>query len=376
MSKRELQRKEVKRIIKEDLNVKAPRTGKRFKENIIKMDVVYRDMPKSYKRDYLGEMIREYYFKYNSRHKDRIPLDITALRGGALDSYATFYNKENINNLGGGALGKNIQNMIKALGYAKFMKTVGDIVSGEKHAPLITEEGVKIAQFMGPGTKLNKRLKRGDEPLTPADRVALIHDIQYGLAKNPDDIRKADELMIKHLNKLSENNQDYAINIMLGKYGIKAKMFLEDFFFKKGKLFSDFTPTSKITKYRLQNKLEELRKQGFVDDGDVKSLKAPDKKIEEDVMNKVKMKLEKEEKEEKEDKKEKFESLVKPEKKKKEPEKKKKEKEEDLIKKELEKEAKKAGKELSDDELKELIKKILNIGDFKGRKGLKVGKRY
>ena len=55
---------------------------------------------------------------------------------------------------------------------------------------------------MGPGTKLKKRLKRGDPGVNRLDKIAKQHDIDYGRAKNLQDKWKADAKMIKAIDKL------------------------------------------------------------------------------------------------------------------------------------------------------------------------------
>ena len=57
-------------------------------------------------------------------------------------------------------------------------------------------------QYMGPGTKLEKRLKRGDPGINRLDRIAKQHDIDYSRAKNLQDKWKADEKMIKAIDTL------------------------------------------------------------------------------------------------------------------------------------------------------------------------------
>ena len=55
---------------------------------------------------------------------------------------------------------------------------------------------------MGPGTKLAKRLKRGDPGINRLDKIAKQHDIDYSKAKNLRDKWKADTRMIKAIDKL------------------------------------------------------------------------------------------------------------------------------------------------------------------------------
>ena len=57
-------------------------------------------------------------------------------------------------------------------------------------------------QYMGPGTKLEKRLKRGDLGKNRLDRIAKQHDIDYSKAKNIRDKWKADEKMVKAIDRL------------------------------------------------------------------------------------------------------------------------------------------------------------------------------
>lgn len=55
-------------------------------------------------------------------------------------------------------------------------------------------------QYMGPGTKLKKRLARGDPGINRLDRLAKQHDIDYSKAKNLQDKWKADAKMIQGIN--------------------------------------------------------------------------------------------------------------------------------------------------------------------------------
>ena len=57
-------------------------------------------------------------------------------------------------------------------------------------------------QYMRPGTKLEKRLKHGDSGINRLDRIAKRHDVAYGKAKTLQGKWKADEEMIKAIDKL------------------------------------------------------------------------------------------------------------------------------------------------------------------------------
>jgi len=60
-------------------------------------------------------------------------------------------------------------------------------------------------QYMGPGTKLAKRLKWGDPGINRLDKIAKQHDIDYSRAKNLQDKWKADTKMIKAITRLPGN---------------------------------------------------------------------------------------------------------------------------------------------------------------------------
>ena len=54
-------------------------------------------------------------------------------------------------------------------------------------------------QYMGLGTHLEKRLKRGDPSINRLDRIAKKHDIDYRDSKSLKDKHKADRLMIQRI---------------------------------------------------------------------------------------------------------------------------------------------------------------------------------
>jgi hypothetical protein len=91
---------------------------------------------------------------------------------------------------------------------------------GEMHATLRDSKGKKrVASYMGPGTQVVKRIKRGDMPVSDIDRVSQSHDIRYSLAKNSADIREADRRMIKR----AKTSSDSFSNRQKGLRGIQAK---------------------------------------------------------------------------------------------------------------------------------------------------------
>ena len=56
-------------------------------------------------------------------------------------------------------------------------------------------------QYMGPGTHLQKRLKRGDPGINRLDQIAKQHDIDYSRAKTLRDKHAADRKMIKAIDR-------------------------------------------------------------------------------------------------------------------------------------------------------------------------------
>ena len=56
--------------------------------------------------------------------------------------------------------------------------------------------------YLGPGTRLKERLKRGDRGVNRLDELAKIHDIDYSKAKNLKDKWKADDKMIRAITNL------------------------------------------------------------------------------------------------------------------------------------------------------------------------------
>ena len=79
-------------------------------------------------------------------------------------------------------------------------------------------------QYMGPGTKLKERLKRGDPGINRLDRIAKQHDIDYSKSKNIQDKWKADAKMIKAIDKLPGKKtwtERIVKRIMQAKKGLK-----------------------------------------------------------------------------------------------------------------------------------------------------------
>lgn len=139
------------------------------------------------------------------------------------------------------------------------------LFEGEKHVPLIVNGRPRVASYVGPATQIIKRLRRGDKPLTETDVVAQLHDINYSLAQNLDDVRSADIRMIEKLKQIEKNKGDSKINILLGKKGIETKVYLENKgLLDKNKFFdNNYGSLSEEDKQLLENKRNELIQKGY-----------------------------------------------------------------------------------------------------------------
>ena len=132
---------------------------------------------------------------------------------------------------------------------------------GEKHAILKLPNGkYGMANYMGPGTQLEKRLKRGDPPRCPADAVSKAHDLRYSITTNSDDIRDADVKMVDKMGKI----KDAPHNIFLGKRLIQAKMAAEDLgIMKKDAFVKKMKKRSREDSEILKTELGKMEMQGY-----------------------------------------------------------------------------------------------------------------
>lgn len=112
---------------------------------------------------------------------------------------------------------------------------------GEKHAILKLPNGkYGVANWLGPGTQVVKRLERKnppgpDAPRTVSDLIAERHDIDYSLAKEEKTkelqlkkVREADKRMVQSLKKIKKAGIDDPKNIFIGMRFIQAKILAED----------------------------------------------------------------------------------------------------------------------------------------------------
>ena len=143
---------------------------------------------------------------------------------------------------------------------------------GEKHAILKLNNGkYGVANYMGPGTQLEKRLIRGDPPRTLSDKVAMGHDSRYAVAKNQEAVAEADRIMIAKLKDMQKKRQDSNFNIQMGMRPIQAKMLAEKTgIIKPGRIatFGDV-----VDRKLVEGTISKLEQEGFGLPGDMLKMK-------------------------------------------------------------------------------------------------------
>jgi len=142
---------------------------------------------------------------------------------------------------------------------------------GEKHVIMELANGkAGVANFMGPGTEVVKRVARGDKGRTPSDNVAMRHDIDYQIAtgmKTKAAQRKAgrdaDNRMISSIKRLEATGGDARKNILMGK-AIIAKTMAEDIgVMSKDKFLGKLEKMSDKDAILLKSKRAELSQMGY-----------------------------------------------------------------------------------------------------------------
>jgi len=175
---------------------------------------------------------------------------------------------EMASDLYGSELGTTVKNIIPSSD-----ETGRPSFPGEKHAILQLPNGkYGVANYMGPGTQLIKRLRRGpDPPRTLSDKTAMRHDIDFALAATlPTEeekikaVRAADRRMVKNLDRIARDKSDAKKNIFLGRQLIKAKMAAEDLgLMKKGSFAGKLKKISDEDKILLKSNQDKLGQEGY-----------------------------------------------------------------------------------------------------------------
>lgn len=138
------------------------------------------------------------------------------------------------------------------------------LFDGEIHAPIYTKDGWKFGSYIGPGTEIMDRIRKGVKPVSKSDKVAQAHDLRYLAAKTPADVRAADLRMIEKLNSLQAEGKEYKFNVLMGKLPIKLKMWAEDEGIIKKGSFADFKGFANADDEAVaRKKLKELDQKGY-----------------------------------------------------------------------------------------------------------------
>jgi hypothetical protein len=174
---------------------------------------------------------------------------------------------------------KFLQNQIQGSGVYDVVKGVADKVlnvdksintlyPGEYHGILKLPDGrYASAEYMGPGTRVDIRVPRGDKGLTPIDTESMAHDIRYNLSSTPEAIRAADNKFNEVIDRLRKEGKEDEFNLKQAEL-IKVKVFLEgnDLIRKVIRKFNtrptDIQNSPELTA-KLEAKLKELEQQGY-----------------------------------------------------------------------------------------------------------------
>ena len=113
-------------------------------------------------------------------------------------------------------------------------KSINQLYDKEYHGVLKLPNGkYAYSQYMGPGTRLDIRVPRGDKGLTPIDEASMGHDIRYRLAmkkQSKEDvkqaIREADNIFNNVIDRLRKEGKEDELNLKQAEL-IKVKVFLE-----------------------------------------------------------------------------------------------------------------------------------------------------
>lgn len=147
-----------------------------------------------------------------------------------------------------------------------------DGYAGELHAVLQLPNGKSgVANYLGPGTQVVKRLRRGDPARSVVDNIAKLHDIQYTLAQGARSVdeqvamlRKADTRMLKNLERAQQEHLDTDRNILLAKRPLQLKVLAEESgVVPKTKFGGPLKQLTKSDEILLRSEQKALAQQGY-----------------------------------------------------------------------------------------------------------------
>eukprot|EP00732_Lithocolla_globosa_P001618 Lithocolla_globosa_v1_NODE_837_length_3207_cov_25.878490.p2 type:complete len:165 gc:universal NODE_837_length_3207_cov_25.878490:1187-693(-) len=139
----------------------------------------------------------------------------------------------------------------------KLVKHEGGSLPGEHHGLIVTKKGVSRANYMGPGTRLDVRIPRGDKGKSPVDKASKAHDLRYSLYGTKGE-QAADRKFNQVVNKIQKEGTDYKANIAQAKL-VKAKSALGI----KASLFTTLGNTPPALKPVYKRELKKLEQQGY-----------------------------------------------------------------------------------------------------------------
>jgi len=138
---------------------------------------------------------------------------------------------------------------------------------GERHMILKNSKGEFVrASAMGPGTRVMERIHDGKfEPVSFMDGVSAVHDIDYFMAKNEDEVRDADIRMMSKGSEASQKGLDDPVNILQGQIGMKSKMLIEDNLGVPTTFFTAYGPMDKTPTQlkEMAERREVLKQKGY-----------------------------------------------------------------------------------------------------------------
>jgi hypothetical protein len=150
----------------------------------------------------------------------------------------------------------------------KVDNSINTLFPGEFHGIIKLPDGrYTSAQYLGPGSRVDLRVPRGDKGLTPIDTESMAHDIRYNLSSTPEAIRAADNKFNEVIDRLRREGKEDEFNLKQAEL-IKVKVFLEgnDLIRKVIRKFNtrptDIQNSPELTA-KLEAKLKELEQQGY-----------------------------------------------------------------------------------------------------------------
>lgn len=159
--------------------------------------------------------------------------------------------------------------LLKKIGDATLVdKSINDLYPDEYHGVIKLPNGKYTwAQYMGPGSRIDLRVPKGQEGLTPIDRESMAHDIRYHLSTTPEAIRAADNKFNEVIDRLRKEGKEDEFNLKQAEL-IKVKVFLEGnevlrkFIRKFNTRKTDIEDTPELTKM-FEEKLKKLEQEGY-----------------------------------------------------------------------------------------------------------------